>query len=45
MEILLEDISFTASEKSGTKIKIDKAYVNKWYKSARENEKLSNYII
>lgn len=45
MEILLEDISFTASEKSGSKIKIDKAYVNKWYKSARENEKLSNYII
>ncbi|MBP5405586.1 ATP-dependent protease ATPase subunit HslU [bacterium] len=45
MEILLEDISFSASDKSGSKIKIDKAYVSKWYKSARENEKLSNYII
>lgn len=45
MEILLEDISFNASEKSGSKIKIDKAYVNKWYKSAKENEKLANYII
>ena len=45
MEILLEDISFNASEKGGSKIKIDKTYVNKWYKSAKENEKLANYII
>ena len=45
MEILLEDISFTASDKKGSKVKIDKAYVNKWYKSAKENEKLANYII
>ena len=45
MEILLEDISFTASDKKGSKVKIDKAYVTKWYKSAKENEKLANYII
>lgn len=45
MEILLEDISFNASEKKGSKVKIDKAYVTKWYKSAKENEKLANYII
>ena len=41
----VENISFNASEKKGSKVKIDKAYVTKWYKSAKENEKLANYII
>ena len=45
MENLFEELSFSAPEKKGSKIKIDKAYVNKWYRAARENEKLANYII
>ena len=45
MENLFEELSFSAPEKKGSKIKVDKAYVNKCYKSAKENEKLANYII
>ena len=45
MENLFEEISFSAPDKKGSKIKVDKAYVSKYYKSAKENEKLSSYII
>ena len=45
LEVILEDISFNAPEKRGAKIKIDRAFVQKWFKVAQKNEKLLNNFI
>lgn len=45
MEKLLEDISFTADEKSGEKIELDKSYVNERLKDIAEDQDLSKYIL
>ena len=45
LEVILEDISFNAPEKRGTKLKIDRAFVQKWFKVAQKNEKLLNNFI
>lgn len=45
MERLLEELSFTASEKSGDKQTIDVDYVNKALKDLAQDEDLSRYIL
>lgn len=45
MEHLLEKISFEASEKGGTHVKIDEVYVNESLKDLADNEDLSRYIL
>lgn len=45
LEHLLEKISFEASDKSGTTIKIDAKYVDDSLKTLAENEDLSRYIL
>ena len=45
MEKILEEISFTASEKAGTSIIIDDAYVDEHLSDIVENEDVSRYIL
>jgi len=45
MERLLEDISFSAPDRSGESISIDAAYVNESLDKLVENEDLSRYIL
>jgi ATP-dependent HslUV protease ATP-binding subunit HslU len=45
LEHLLEKISFEASDKSGTTIKIDAKYVDESLKNLAEDEDLSRYIL
>jgi ATP-dependent protease HslVU (ClpYQ) ATPase subunit len=45
MERLLETVSFEASEKDGSNIKIDKNYVNEHLVELSKNEDLSRYIL
>lgn len=45
MEKLLEDISFNASEKSGTSLTVDAAYVKKILGHMRESTDLSKFIL
>ncbi|WJG09117.1 HslU--HslV peptidase ATPase subunit [Aliiglaciecola sp. LCG003] len=45
MERLMEDISFDASEKHGTVIEIDEAYVNEHLERLVDNEDLSRFIL
>ncbi len=45
MERLLDDISFTASDRDGESIKIDKAYVRKHVGELAENTDLSKFIL
>lgn len=45
MEMLLEDISFNASEMSGQKIKITTAYVDERLKDIVQDQDLSRYIL
>lgn len=45
MEKLLDEISFTAPNRSGEKIKIDAAYVNKQLTKLVKNEDLTRYIL
>lgn len=45
LEHLLEKISFEASDKSGSTIKIDAKYVDESLKNLAENEDLSRYIL
>ena len=45
MERLLEDISFSASERAGESITIDAAYVRKTLEGIVKNEDLSKYIL
>ncbi len=45
MEKLLEDLSFRASDSKNKKIKINAKYVKQWFTTAKNNEKLNDYII
>lgn len=45
LERLLEKISFEAADKSGQKVKVDVAYVNKHLGALVKNEDLSHYIL
>ena len=45
MERLLDDISFTASDRSGESLKIDKAYVRKHVSELAEDTDLSKFIL
>jgi ATP-dependent HslUV protease ATP-binding subunit HslU len=45
MERLLEDISFTASDKSGSQITIDRAYVQERVGGLAKNADLSKFIL
>jgi ATP-dependent HslUV protease ATP-binding subunit HslU len=45
MERLLEDISFTASDKSGSEVTIDRAYVQERVGSLAKNADLSKFIL
>ncbi|MBS0546838.1 MAG: HslU--HslV peptidase ATPase subunit, partial [Proteobacteria bacterium] len=45
MEKLLEEISFTASDKPGLKIDIDAAYVRERVSSLAKNTDLSKFVL
>jgi ATP-dependent HslUV protease ATP-binding subunit HslU len=45
MERLLEDISFTASDKSGSTVSIDRAYVQERVGDLAKNADLSKFIL
>lgn len=45
MERLMEEISFDASEKQGTKLTVDTAYVNQHLELLVDNEDLSRFIL
>lgn len=45
LERLLEKISYEAADKSGQKVKVDVAYVNKYLGALSKNEDLSHYIL
>ena len=45
MERLLEEISFSASDKKGEKINIDAEYVNEQLTELLKNEDLTKYIL
>ena len=45
MERLLEEISFTASDKSGQSISVDRAYVDQYLAELSQDEDLSHYIL
>ncbi len=45
MERLLDELSFTATEKVGSSISIDKAYVNKQLQSLAKDDDLSRFIL
>jgi ATP-dependent HslUV protease ATP-binding subunit HslU len=45
MEKLLEEISFTASDKPGQRIEIDAGYVRERVSSLAKNADLSKYIL
>jgi ATP-dependent HslUV protease ATP-binding subunit HslU len=45
MERLLEELSFTASDQSGTTVEIDTQYVNSHLAQLSEDEDLSHYIL
>ena len=45
MEKLLDEISFTASDKSGETLKIDKSYVNEKVGALAKNTDLSKFIL
>lgn len=45
MEMLLEDISFNASEMGGETVKIDVAYVDERLKDIVQDQDLSRYIL
>jgi len=45
MERLLDDISFTASDRDGESIKIDKAYVRKHVGELATDTDLSKFIL
>ncbi|MCV6611276.1 MAG: ATP-dependent protease ATPase subunit HslU [Amphritea sp.] len=45
MERLLEEISFTASDKSGQRLQIDRAYVDQYLAELSQDEDLSHYIL
>ena len=45
LERLLEKISYDAADKSGQKVKVDLAYVNKYLNVLSKNEDLSHYIL
>ncbi|MGB5246703.1 MAG: HslU--HslV peptidase ATPase subunit, partial [Woeseia sp.] len=45
MERLLEQVSFEASDKSGSKVVVDAAYVNEHVAELSKKEDLSRYIL
>ena len=45
MEKLLEEISFTASDKPGTKVEIDAAYVREKVSELAKNADLSKFVL
>jgi ATP-dependent HslUV protease ATP-binding subunit HslU len=45
MERLVEELSFEAPEKSGTKVVIDHEYVDSRFKDFAERQDLSRYIL
>ena len=45
MERLLENLSFDASDLSGSEVVIDSEYVDKYLNEFTENEDLSRYIL
>jgi ATP-dependent HslUV protease ATP-binding subunit HslU len=45
MERLLEEVSFSAPDKSGASVSIDAEYVNNCLSELVENEDLSRYIL
>jgi ATP-dependent HslUV protease ATP-binding subunit HslU len=45
MEKLLEEVSFTASEKSGTEFTVDANYVNERVAPLAKNADLSKFIL
>ena len=45
MERLLEEISFTASDKSGQSISVDRTYVDQYLAELSQDEDLSHYIL
>ncbi len=45
LERLLEDLSYEASEKSGLKVRIDRAYVTQKLENLVKNQDLSRYIL
>jgi ATP-dependent HslUV protease ATP-binding subunit HslU len=45
MEKLLEEISFTASDRPGQKIEIDAAYVRERVSSLAKNTDLSKFVL
>ncbi|GGK64376.1 ATP-dependent protease ATPase subunit HslU [Amphritea balenae] len=45
MERLLEEISFTASDKEGQSISVDRAYVDQYLAELSQDEDLSHYIL
>jgi ATP-dependent HslUV protease ATP-binding subunit HslU len=45
MEKLLEEISYSATDKSGEKMVIDAAYVNERLDKLAVNEDLSRYVL
>lgn len=45
MERLLEEISFTASDKSGQTLQIDRTYVDQYLAELSQDEDLSHYIL
>ena len=45
LERLLETISFEASDKSGTEVTVDQAYVNQYLDELAEDEDYARYIL
>ena len=45
MERIFEDLSFSASDQTGTKVKIDKSYVDKQLESLTKSADLSRYVL
>ncbi|MFW5927213.1 MAG: HslU--HslV peptidase ATPase subunit, partial [Wenzhouxiangella sp.] len=45
LERLLEEISYAAPDRSGEKVLIDAAYVDKYLEDLAGNEDLSRYIL
>ena len=45
MERLLETVSFDAADRSGTRVVIDRTYVEKQFRRAARDQDLSRYIL
>jgi len=45
LERLLDDASFDASDKSGTEVTVDTAYVDRYLGELSQDEDLSRYIL